>query len=374
MRPFSRVFRPFNQAASFLKAKGQMTDRYREITVSGSFEAMGQQIGEAAREEIRGFVAMAYARISATIRVSRLTIQKVVTQSTAFAQRYSPDLLSELKGMSESSGVSEEDLMFLQIRNQLTAEMDSGCTSVAIGRAVSATRGPLIAQNWDNDPALDPFTIVLTRRPVSAPAFMTITQAGLIAYIGVSELGIAACLNSLPAPSRAVGVPHYFTLRRLFESRTLDEAQDAIVSAYRAIPASIMLATPQGLANLEVTTDAVHVLRPESREMLIHTNHCLHPELAGVNRQFAELIQSGPRLDRMSRLLDLSSPLTASHLKMALRDHDGYPQSLCRHANDDAQHGYWETVFSVIMNTESWEMEICRGTPCCHDYQTYRPG
>jgi hypothetical protein len=95
---------------------------------------------------------------------------------------------------------------------------------------------------------------------------MTITQAGLIAYIGVSELGIAACLNSLPAPSRAVGVPHYFTLRRLFEGRSLDEAVHAIDSAYRAIPASIMLATPQGPANLEVTIDAVHVLRPDGQD------------------------------------------------------------------------------------------------------------
>ena len=333
---------------------------------------MGRQIGEAAREEIRGFVEMAYERISRTIRVSRPAIQNVVTQSTAFLQQYSPDLLSELRGMSEGAGVSEEDLMFLQIRNQLTADMDSGCTSISIGKSISATGSPLIAQNWDNDAALDPFTIVLIRRPASAPAFMSITQAGLIAYIGVSEVGMAACLNSLPAPSRAVGVPHYFTLRRLYECRNLDEAVHVIASAHRAIPASIMLATPQGPANLEVTIDSVHVLRPESVSPLTHTNHCLHPELAGVNEQFDELIQSRPRLGRINRLLEMSRPLTAFDLKMALRDHDGYPQSLCRHANDHSQHGYWETVFSVIMNAESCEMEICRGTPCCHEYQTYR--
>ena len=371
---FACVSAGLNQTVSFLKVKEEMTDRYREITVAGSYAAMGQQIGEAAREEIRGFVAMAYERISQTIRVARPTIQKVVTQSTAFLERYSPDLLAELRGMAEGSGVSEEDLMFLQIRNQLTADMDSGCTSVSIGTAMSATGSPLIAQNWDNDPALDAFTIVLTRRPATAPAFMTITQAGLIAYIGVSELGIAACLNSLPAPSRAVGVPHYFTLRRLFEGRSLDEAVHAIDSAYRAIPASIMLATPQGPANLEVTIDAVHVLRPDGQDWQMHTNHCLHPELAAVNDRFAELIQSRPRLDRINRLLQLGRPLQASDLKMALADHDGYPQSLCRHANDHSQHGYWATVFSVIMNIESWEMEICRGTPCCHEYQIYRPG
>jgi isopenicillin-N N-acyltransferase-like protein len=105
---------------------------------------------------------------------------------------------------------------------------------------------------------------VLTRRPNNKPAFMTVTQAGLIAYIGMSEAGMAACLNSLPAPARAVGVPHYFTLRRVFEGRSLDHAVSVIADATRAIPANIMLSTPDGPANLEVTIDDVNVLRPEA--------------------------------------------------------------------------------------------------------------
>ena len=83
-------------------------------------------------------------------------------------------------------------------------------------------------KNWDNDPELEPFTVVLTRRPVDKPAFMTITQAGLIAYIGFNAAGIGVCLNTLPAPARPFGVPHYFTVRGIYEADSLEGAVNAV--------------------------------------------------------------------------------------------------------------------------------------------------
>jgi len=344
---------------------------------------MGQQIGEAARDEVRGFVSVAFERMRQTIRISRERLQPIISASTAFVQEYSPDLLQELQGMSAGSGVAFDDLMFLQIRNQLTADMDRGCTSFSVGQSVntrqgntrqgSTRQGSVVGQNWDNDPELDAFTVVLRRRPTDRPAFMSVTQAGLIAYIGFNEAGIAACLNSLPAPSRAVGVPHYFTLRRIFEGHTLDDAVHAVTSAQRAIPANIMLATPQGPADLEVTIDRVHVLQDNQHDFLTHTNHCLHPQLIHINDQFDELIQSKPRLKRIDELLSgtgLSPDLAP--FKAALRDHQDFPRSICRHANDHPQHGFWETVFSVIMVPESGEMHLARGTPCQNEYEIYR--
>ena len=345
--------------------------RYKHIDVSGSHLEIGQQIGEYLKEELQGFVVTSWDRITQTLNLRRETILNVIHQSTQFVRDWAPDLLDELSGAAQSSGLSFDDLMFLQIRNQLTADMDSGCTSFSLRKEQQQIS--LIGQNWDNDASLDPFTVVLTRRPCDKPAFMTVTQAGLIAYIGMSEAGMAACLNSLPAPSRAVGVPHYFTLRRVFEGRSLDHAVTVIADATRAIPANIMLSTPDGPANLEVTIDAVNVLKPELEEMLLHTNHCLHPNLTSINSDFPELIQSRPRLERMNHLLQSGvSCLSMESLKAALQDHSGFPRSICRHANDDPGHGYWKTVFSVIMSVEAGEMHVARGNPCEAPYEVYR--
>src|SRR5690242_13371403 len=139
--------------------------RYREIVVAGSPGEMGRQLGEAARDEIRGFAEVALERVNKTVKISRERALSIAVHSTEFARGYSPEMLEELHGMAESSHVPLDELMLLQVRNQLRPDKDAGCTSVSLASTAMTTNGAVVAQNWDNDPALDPFTIVLTRKP-----------------------------------------------------------------------------------------------------------------------------------------------------------------------------------------------------------------
>jgi len=343
--------------------------RYREIEVSGPPRELGRQIGEAARDETRGFCEIALERVNRTVAVSRQRAMDVARQSTRYAEQYRPDLVEELRGTAEAAGVTLDDLMLLQVRNQLTAEKSGGCTSFAIQPADGTDT--VVAQTWDNDPALDEFTIVLTRRPTGRPATLSCTQAGLISYMGLSETGMGACVNTLPAPAREVGVPHYFILRELFEARSLDGAVESIRRADRAIPVNIMLASPQGPADLEVTLDDVHILPPDKSGAVAHSNHCVHPDLACVNQDFPELIQSHARKRRIDGLL-ASTDGEIDTLKRILSDHDQYPTSICRHTNDDPVTGFWVTVFALIIEPHRQQMHITRGTPCDHNFETYR--
>ena len=146
-----------------------MSTRYRHIEVSGSPHELGRQIGEAAREEIRGFAAIALERVNKTVRISRDRAMDISRRSMDCAAAYAPDMLDELRGMSEGAGVALDELMLLQVRNQLCPEEDAACTGFAIAPQRSVEGRAIAAQNWDNDPALDPFTIVLTRRPAGKP-------------------------------------------------------------------------------------------------------------------------------------------------------------------------------------------------------------
>jgi len=348
--------------------------RYPEITVSGSPRELGRQIGDAVGDQVRAFCEIALERVNKTATVSRSEAEAIAGRCLEFTRDYNSPLIDELEGTAEASGVPLMDLMLLQVRNQLTAEEEAGCTSVALPTGV-------VAQNWDNDPELDPFTVVLTRHPTDRPSLTTLTQAGLIAYIGFNDRGLGACLNTLPAPTRSHGVPHYFTLRDLYEQSSLDDAVASITRATRAIPANIILSTPQGPADLEVTVEDVHVLRPEPGTRLTHTNHCLHPELLPINDRFPELIQSYSRKQRVDTLVSDAAPTTPTNdnadsphiasIKAALRDHDGHPRSICRHPNDDPATGFWTTVFSVIIEPDERRMHVTRGTPCDRPYEIY---
>jgi isopenicillin-N N-acyltransferase-like protein len=346
--------------------------RYREIEASGPPRELGRQIGEAAREEVRSFCSIALERVRKTTPISREKAMSVARRSAEFAGRYSPDMMEELRGTAEAASVSIDELMLLQVRNQLQPEEEAGCTALSLPADPRLRRGPIVAQNWDNDPALDALTVVLTRRPTGKPALTTCTQAGLISYLGFNEAGMGACVNTLPAPSREVGVPHYFVLRGVYEASSLEEAAHAVQRAQRAIPANIMLSTPQGPADLEVTIDDIHVLRPDGHGWLTHTNHCVHAELASINDEFPELIQSHARKRRMDQLIAASEgEMTVNLVKSVLSDHEDHPTSICRHANRDPIYGFWETVFSIIIEPSERRMHVSRGAPCDHPYETY---
>ncbi len=347
--------------------------RYPELTVAGSPRQMGEQIGEALREQIRGFDAIALERVRKIMDVSLEQALIVARRCLDDVESYAPHMLAELAGMAHASGVHMERLMLLQIRNQLQPDPAAagGCTSFAIGGVAG---GSMTGQNWDNDPVMDAFSVVLTRRPDDAPDFLSITQAGLIAYLGVNDAGIGLCMNTLPAPARGLGVPHYFTVRGVYETRSLDEAVQAVRRAHRAIPANLMLATPQGPADLEITIDDVHVLRESDAGpgVVTHTNHCVHPDLAPINGDFPELIESGPRKCRVDALLAAAPrPIPRATLENILRDHQNHPRSICRHANDHPATGFWTSVWSLLIDAEARCLYLTRGNPCEQPYESY---
>ena len=352
--------------------------RYPELTVRGTPREMGRQIGDAVGDLVRGFCDEALSAINKTVSISHDTAARISNESLAYVSQFAPHLVEELYGVAEASVVSVENLMLLQVRNQFNDAMaqgacgSQGCTAFSIGASTMKSGRGTVAQNWDADPTLDPYTIVLTRQPDTAPAYMSVTQAGLISYIGMNSAGLAACVNTLPAPSRDVGVPHYFSLRTMFEQTSLAAAVDMLASAHRAIPVNIMMTTPDGPANVEGYIDEVKLLTDES--LLVHTNHCLFPDRKSINAEYPELIQSVPRLHRMTQLLSDLVPdyqLTIQQIQLVLADHENYPRSICRHQNADAQHGFWSTVFSIVMDPTAREMYVSRGNPCEHQFELY---
>ena len=84
--------------------------RYREIEVYGTPGEMGRQFGEAAREEIRGFAAIAVERVNRTATITRERALATASACIPYVADYAPELLAELRGMAASSGVPLEEL------------------------------------------------------------------------------------------------------------------------------------------------------------------------------------------------------------------------------------------------------------------------
>jgi len=337
---------------------------------------MGRQLGEAMRDELHGLIEIIVERINKG-RPGRPAFTyeqglEVAASSIAPAEAYAPHLVEELRGVAEAGGGSLEQVMLINVRNQIAVALDGACTAVAVETGASSSETGMVGQNWDNDPAMDPFSVVLTRRPKDGPSHLNFTQPGVIGYMGLNEPGIGVCVNTLPAPASGRGVPWYFALRSIYEESSLDGVVARLARADLAISINAAMMTSEGAADIEATADGVYVLRANERGTLVHTNHCLHPDLVPINDDFPELIESGPRLRRSEALLaGMGSPVSLDDLKRLLSDHDGFPRSICRHPNDDPETGFWRSVVSMILEPSEGRMHLTRGNPCERPFEVY---
>lgn len=356
--------------------------RFREVEVRGPPRDLGRQIGEATREQFPGLIDHVMMRMNQD-RSQTVSVESALEASRGFfpfVEDYSPDSIEELRGVAEGAGVFPEAVMLINARHEVATALSpipaasEACTSLAVNAEASATATGAVGQNWDNDPGMVPFSLVLTRRPAGKPAFMTFTQPGVIAYMGLSDAGIGVCMNALPGRSRPIGLPWYFTVRGVYEATDLDGAVAAIRRGRRARSGNLAMMTPQGAADLEVQIDSVRVLRADQNGRIVHTNHYLHPESTGINDEFADSLY-GQTFEREQRSRELfarsSGAVSVSMLQEMLSDHDGAPTSICRHPNDDPKIGWQRSVVSMIVEPSKGKMYLTRGNPCENPYEVY---
>ena len=100
--------------------------RYPELEVSGSAREMGRQLGEAVGEQIAAFVEMSLSSVQKTVSITRERALQIAQQSLRRAQQYDDQIVEELRGINEVTGISLDDLMLLQVRNQLRNDAGAG--------------------------------------------------------------------------------------------------------------------------------------------------------------------------------------------------------------------------------------------------------
>jgi hypothetical protein len=363
----------------------QKPTRFPEFVAAGSEQEIGHAIGEHFRDTIRGLSEVVLERFnrSAARPITQAEADAVAAAAVPYAEAFLPSAIEELRATSHAAGLPFEHLMLINVRSMLSApatHLAAGCTAVMVGAGASASGIGFAGQNWDNDPAMDPFSAVIVRRPKSKPAFMSWCQPGIIAYMGMSEAGLGVCLNALNGPSRRDGVGWYFLVRSIYEQTHLDDVIRKIDSARRAMSGNAALITPDGPADLEITLDAIGVLKSDPDGSMAHTNHCVHESLVQYNERFAGLIygQSFDRKSRAEALLAAAATTSATPGKISvedvmtiLSDRQGYPTSINRYPNDDPSTGWQRSVISMIVEPDAGRMHVSRGNPGDNSYELY---
>ncbi|MEV0715354.1 C45 family peptidase [Asanoa sp. NPDC050611] len=347
------------------------------VDVHGTPGECGFAYGEAAREQIATNLDLYAARFSA-VGLSPAATRNAGDRFRAETSTRFPRIAEMLDATAEGAGVTPGDIYALNARTELIygSTPDDGCTVLGALGTHTATGHTLIAQNWDWHPDQRGAMLLLSTTDERGHRIVTLTEAGMLAKAGLNSAGLGICVNMLTTDQdgvRGAAVPYHVVLRAALDETTLGRALKAVVPSPRNASLNLLIGQsgPGGgeLIDLELVPGVAGWLHPENG-VLAHANH-LETSL-GV-RDLANDF-GGSTLFRSARarrlLIAAAEPgkLTEDDLVAVLRDHQSYPNAICRHVDEqDAYAERSETVYTVVMDLDERRFGLAEGPPCEHD-------
>jgi isopenicillin-N N-acyltransferase like protein len=351
------------------------------LELKGTSHERGRIHGEQARARVERSIAN-YTRLFAFAGMDWQEAQRRGMAYRDVIGGFDAGLLEEIEGIARGAGRPLSEILALNARTEilppsyLTGADAGECTAIAVTPAGSATGQTLLAQNWDWVGAQRESLVVLRVEAGSGrqatPACLTLTEAGMLAKIGINAHGLGVCLNILRSvfDGTKTGVPVHVLLRALLERASVRDAVEFCSTLSFGGSSNILMADRGGdAASLEFSPRGLKVVRGEGAT-LCHTNHFIHPDAAGWQATQVPNLSSQPRLERARQHAASRAKLGIEELKGLLRDESAGLLSICRKPDlslpPEAQ---IESVASVIMELGRGVMHIAPDVPSRAQYQ-----
>jgi isopenicillin-N N-acyltransferase-like protein len=295
-------------------------------------------------------------------------------------------LADELTGIAEGAEVDPREIFAINFRvalTRVTAQSEkmpeiAECTTGAAMGAVTADGHTLLAQNWDQSSELQANLVVIEQRIPGQPALLFVTEAGRMILHGMNDAGVGIVGNSLSCdrPTQPVKSAASATARRrALRHTSVAAAHRTMIDTTHGTSGNHLLADSTGEAyDVEAIPDGAFSLEPENG-VIAHSNHYLHPEARTtiVDKNVKAHPSTIYRESRLrGALSDGRGTLTVADVQTALRDHYGFPTSVCTHPHPNGRGGTGHTLASTVMDLNDRRMFTAPGPACLGTYTEYR--
>jgi hypothetical protein len=162
------------------------------LYLSGTPREMGMQYGQFASDAIAENVGQVWDWAAS----EEMDVDEMLATALAAEQHMSSDMIEELEGMSETSGVPYEDLLVLNVYDDGGSEQRA-CTNFAAAGSGASNGQALSSKNRD----LNNIQVLLIVEPLDGYSFFGMMSAGALGIAqGINEMGLAIGHTWMPVP------------------------------------------------------------------------------------------------------------------------------------------------------------------------------
>lgn len=346
---------------------------------------VGRAHGAAFGEQIAGSLELYRAQFAQVAGVEWSAALEVAERAGENIRSLDRDLAEELDGIAAGAETDPRGILAINVRTGVLREREPGvpsesdaeCTTAVCLPETTAEGHTLLAQNWDQRLRCQPNTVVIEQHIAGQPALLFLTEAGILFRHGMNDAGLGVAGNALRSDREVrgtAGVPAPVARRRALRHDHLEAAVKEVVDAPRSHSVNHLLADAVGAAvDLEAIPGEVYTVSPENG-VLVHSNHFLNADAC------ASLIDRTPdshpsTLYRDVRVRDALTSrrgeIAVGSVQEALQDHHGFPDAVCKHAEDPDAADAGITVSSTVMDLTDRRTWITPGPPCTGTYTEY---
>ncbi len=354
------------------------------ILLEGSPRERGRAHGETLRDSIQEHIQRTKGFFAESLKGDPdESIAAFIGETNPLSaiERWTPDLLEELKGLAEGSGLDLNSALALNLADEAwwyfmekKGEFSNPTMGVencsSLGVEAQAGRSVMIAQNLDLPAYYDGMQVLFRiKDPVTAIDAYVISMAGVLGVIGVNNRGVALCENTLIMLNHAHdGLPVVFVSRGILSQPALEDAVSFVHKIRHASGQNYVIGSPDGVVDYECSANKVRRYLPfEGVDMVYHTNHvfvnddCLPIENAPENSvaRFASVERS---------MLANRGEVTMERIKETLRSHDSAPFEVCVHPSEEKR-GITANCMIAELSMPP-RMHYTAGPPCEADFKT----
>lgn len=352
--------------------------RLKEVYVKAAdpFER-GRQHGEQVKDEIEK-VCQGYQKSFERKGYTWEEAQAMAMEYVPYLEKEMPELMEEAKGIAAGAQVELSTVMVLNTRYELlkfkknvNSYENSECTCFAVTPEATKEKETIGGQNWDNSPFIGENLYILHIDEENGTKIVGLTEPAQLMRSGMNSHGISVNCSTLLSKKdfRGIAAPTNFMRRRLLQCRSLEEAK-ALVEQFRpCISLNYVIASASAAdAVVYETTPAENFMITPSRGVVTQGNDIqVDPTIdrfVPADRDHQHHFR-GQRLGYLLR--KQAGEITAEYIQECLKDHYGYPASVCNHAGDQSL----QTIASILYCVSRGYALIAWGNPCEVPYEKY---
>ena len=317
--------------------------------------------------------------------VSREKILSDVEAFVPFIEEFDPELVEEMRGVAEGAGLEFREIAALNARTELTfsclpnalkESSAGGCTSFGLMPEVTEHGHVIIGQNWDWRAEAVHTSVILQIEQREKPNIVMHAEAGTIGHRGINSAGLGVCINYIRSELDGFrpGVPFLIKLRGILNSSRMSLALKAVMTHVGPNSMNMVIGHQGGeIIDVENLPNDLLFVYPQDG-ILTHANHFESPMLRVRDTGKSTLPDTIYRSRRLRRLLEARrGRLNVETIREALCDHFSYPDSICRHPDEQhEQIDQWMTLASIILDLTEMTLRYTDGPACTGPYRVAR--